>query len=130
MRQIEQKDRLTETDVRQPSLKDLARQVLDRQPVTVEAGRKRAITAARESAHIDDFLEALLLGRLHLCGNCSCFTFGSDPGGPGVCSKFGDGLAPFLPFWCAGFEVSRSPAAPDFLPDRDGALARAREYRK
>jgi len=70
---------------------------------------------------LDDFREALLLGRLHLCGNCSRYTFGSDPAGAGTCAIHGDGLVAFaMPFRCRDFAVSKNPIASDYLPDPDG----------
>jgi hypothetical protein len=79
--------------------------------------RHRAIQAACEAAQLGQYRTALLLGRLHLCGNCASFTFGLDPAGPGACTKFGDGPVPFAaPFWCSGFTPSRTPIAPELLP--------------
>jgi hypothetical protein len=92
--------------------------------------RRRAIIQARDAAPLSDFRAAFVMGRLHLCGNCSRFIFGADPGALGHCQRFNLETAPFVPFWCAGFEVSRTPAAPDYLPDPDGARARAKEYLK
>jgi len=80
---------------------------------------------------MQDFRAALVLGRLHVCCNCQQFTFSAaDPGALGHCRRFNLEAAPFVPFWCAGFEASRSPAAPDYLPDPDAARARVKEYPK
>jgi hypothetical protein len=35
-----------------------------------------------------------------------------------------------MPFYCAKFEVSATPTAPEYLPDPDGAIAQARVYAK
>jgi hypothetical protein len=78
---------------------------------------RRAIIAAREAAGLDYWRATLLLGRLHLCGNCSRYIFGHDPAGAGTCSMHGDGLLAFaMPFDCRDFLVSPTPAAPAFLP--------------
>ena len=60
---------------------------------------------------------ALLLGRLHVCCNCSTFVFGSNAAALGHCRRFNLEAAPFVPFWCSGFEASGTPAAPDYLPE-------------
>jgi hypothetical protein len=80
-------------------------------------------------AALAPYRAALLLGRLHVCCNCSTFVFDSN-GILGHCRRFNLEAAPFLPFWCSGFEVSRTPAAPGYLPDPDGARARSKEYTK
>jgi hypothetical protein len=96
------------------------------------AERRKAIKSACDAATPDmqDSRAALVLGHLQLCGNCTRFVFGTDPGGLGHCRRFNLEAAPFVPFWCAGFEASRTPAAPDYLPDPDGARAGAKEYLK
>ena len=116
--------------MRQPSLKQLAARVIQRQPIILEAERHSAIVAARDAADLDYWRAPLVLGRLHICCNCQLFAFAADPGALGHCRRFNLEAAPFLPFWCAGFEVSRTPPAPDYLPDPDGARARAKEYSK
>jgi hypothetical protein len=121
----------TETTVRRPSLRDLAKQVLERQPISGEADVRRAIAKAIEAARLTDFHASLLLGRLHLCGNCAHFKFGTDPAAPGDCAVFGEELLPFaMPFYCAKFQASATPAAPSFLPDEDGKRALEREFAK
>jgi hypothetical protein len=94
------------------------------------AERRKAIKSARDAAPLSEYDAALILGRLYLCGNCAAFQFFSDPAGLGRCSSFKVETWPFIPFWCAGFEASRTPAAPDYLPDPDGARASAKEYSK
>ena len=116
--------------MRQPSLKQLAARVIQRQPVTRAAERCSAIVAARDAADLNYWRAPLVLGHLHLCGNCAAFQFSPDPAGLGRCSRFNIEAAPFVPFWCAGFEVSRIATAPDYLPEPDGARARAKEYSK
>ena len=84
--------------------------------------RRTAIQAAAQAASpvLDDFRQALVLGRLHVCGNCSRYTFGQDPAGAGTCSVHGDGLLAFaMPFDCRDFEVSPTPTAPSYLPGRN-----------
>jgi hypothetical protein len=80
--------------------------------------REKAIAAARDAAPLAGYRAALILGRLHLCGNCSRYTFGQDPAGAGACSKHGDGLLAFaMPFDCRDFAVSAIPTAPAYLPE-------------
>ena len=86
--------------------------------------------AKEAEAPLADFRAALVMGRLHVCCNCSEFRFGADPAGLGHCRRFNVEAAPFVPFWCAGFEPSHRAVAPDYLPDPDGTRARAREYCK
>jgi hypothetical protein len=89
--------------------------------------RQGAILDAVNAAKLEGFRASLILGRAHLCGNCSRFTFGADPGAAGTCALFGEGLVPFaMPFYCAQFEVSDTPWAPAYLPDLDGARAAPR----
>jgi hypothetical protein len=95
---------------------------------TEASERQAAIAAARDAARLDDWRAPLILGRLHLCGNCSRYRFGTDPAALGTCSLHGDGLLPFLPFDCSDFTVSQAPTGPACLPDPDGARARAREF--
>jgi hypothetical protein len=66
-----------------------------------------------------------VLGRLIVCGNCDAFRFGAKPAELGHCRRYDTEAAPFCPFQCPGFEVAKEPAAPAFLPDPDGAIARA-----
>jgi hypothetical protein len=113
-----------ETTVRRPSLKELAKQVLDRQPIIGDTDTRRAICNAIEAARLTDFSAALMLGRLHLCANCAHFTIRArDPARPSVCAVFAEELLPLMPFYCARFEASPAPAALAFLPDPDGKLA-------
>jgi hypothetical protein len=56
-----------------------------------------------------DFRAALLLGRLHVCCNCSAFTFGTEPAGVGRCERFDVEAWPFVPFWCSAFQPHGSP---------------------
>jgi hypothetical protein len=101
--------------------------------LTAEASeRRKAIKSTRDAATLgmEEFRAALVLGRLHVCCNCQQFTFGTHPGRFGHCRRFDLEAAPFVPFWCSGFEASGTPAAPDFLPDPEGARARAKEYSK
>jgi hypothetical protein len=92
---------------------------------------RSAVSEAINAARLEDFRASLIRGRLHLCGNCSHFTFGADPAGPGSCALFGDGLVPFaLPFNCVEFQVSDTPSAPAYLPDPEGRLALERELAK
>jgi len=86
--------------------------------------RRAAIQAAAQAASpvLDDFRPALLLGRLHVCGNCSRSAFGQDPAGAGTCSMHGDGLVAFaMPFECREFQVSPTPTAPAYLAGRNRA---------
>jgi hypothetical protein len=91
---------------------------------TEAATRRKAIIAAREAAPLEEYRAALLLGRLHICGNCSRYSFGFDPAGPGTCFKHGEGLLAFrMPFQCSSFQASRTPAVPQYMPHPDYALA-------
>ncbi len=92
--------------------------------VAVAAGRlhdpafRRAIIAARDAAGLEYWRAPLLLGQLHLCGNCSRYAFGSELAGSGTCSLHGDGLLAFaMPFPCADFVPSPTPTAPEFLTE-------------
>lgn len=75
---------------------------------------------------LKDFREALMLGRLVICGNCAHFAFGADPADLGQCARYAVEALPFAPFQCEGFEVATTPAAPLFLPDPTAAQALAR----
>jgi hypothetical protein len=114
--------------MRQADLRALAAKVTERQPVTLASDRRAAIIRARDSADLASCRDALVLGRLHVCCNCTAFAFGNDPAGLGRCQRFSVDTAPFVPFWCAGFEPSRRAVTPDYLPDPDGVRARAKEY--
>ena len=92
--------------MRQPSLKELAAEVAKRIPATLAAERSVSIQAARYAAA--DALERLHAGissgRLRICGDCSRYTFGSDPAGAGNCALHGDGLLAFaMLFDCREF---------------------------
>lgn len=121
MRLAQQFETTAETAVRRRSLRELAEEVADRQPLRGDA----AVRVALEAASLAEYREALILSRLHLCGNCSRYTLGPDPAGAGTCAMHGDGLMAFaMPFDCRDFAASTTPAAPDYLPDPDGARAR------
>jgi hypothetical protein len=106
--------------MRQPSVRDLASRVADRQVPTLGVEHRRAIIAAGESARLEDYRAALWLGLLHICGNCSRYSFGPDPAGPGTCAQHGGGLMAFrMPFACPDFQTSRSPTMPDYTPRLD-----------
>jgi hypothetical protein len=95
------------------------------------AERHATILAASDAAGLEAWCAPLILGRLHLCGNCDRYTFGSDPADLGTCALHGEGLVALaMPFHCPDFQASGTPAAPEYLPDPDGAIARAREYAK
>jgi hypothetical protein len=86
---------------------------------------RRAVIAARDAAGIEYWRAPLLLGRLHLCGNCSRYAFGLDPTGSGMCSLHGAGpLAFAMPFDCTDFLVSQTPTAPEFLTESPRAAER------
>jgi hypothetical protein len=88
-----------------------------------ESAFRRAIIAVRDATPLAEFCEALLRGRLHLCGNCSRYSFGPDPANAGTCSVHGDGLLAFaMPFDCRDFEVSPTPTAPAYLPGKNRAV--------
>ena len=102
--------------MRQPSLRELAAKVMDRQPLTLAEDRHRAIIAARDAAGLDEWRAALLVGRLHMCGNCGRYAFGTDPRGSGTCTMHGEGLLAFaMPFRCPDFAVAEAPLAPGYL---------------
>jgi len=115
--------------LRGSGLADLAKLALaaDSQlSVEQPAGEYRsAIIAARDAADLEHWRAALILGRLHLCGNCTRYSFGEDPAGPGTCALHGEALLAFaMPFKCSDFAASATPAAPAYVPD--AALARAK----
>lgn len=75
-----------------------------------------AISTARDAAGLEEWRAPLVLGRLHLCGNCARHTFGADPGGLGTCAVHGEGLVAFaMPFHCPEFQASKAPSAPEYL---------------
>jgi hypothetical protein len=94
--------------------------------------RHTAIQAAGQAARpvLDDFRQALALGRLHVCGNCSRYTFGTDPAGGGTCSLHGDGLLAFLPFDCRDFTGAETPTAPASLHGSSGGAIPMRQHCK
>lgn len=75
---------------------------------------RRAIIAAREASDLARFREALMLGRLCLCGNCKRFSF--DPADPrmGECARHGEAQA-FVPFDCPDYLLSDEPTAPAYV---------------
>lgn len=77
------------------------------------AERRDAIKAASAAAPLADFREALALGRLHICANCSRFTFAADPAQMGNCRRHGE-VWPFVPFQCPDFSLSAKPVAPAY----------------
>ncbi len=82
--------------------------------------RRRAILAARDAAGLENWRAALREGRLHLCANCTRFTFGVDPAGAGHCARYDTTTYPFVTMLrCAGFQpcASQTPPAPDYLAD-------------
>ena len=64
----------------------------------------RAVLAARDAAPLSEYRAALILLRLHVCGNCAAFQFGSDPASLGECLRFNVEAWPFVPFGCVGFK--------------------------
>ena len=81
------------------------------------ADREKATASARDAAPLGEYRAALVHGRLHLCGNCSRYSFGADPATAGTCALHGEGLLAFaMPFDCGDFEVSATPTAPAYLP--------------
>lgn len=79
---------------------------------------RQEIIAARDAAPLGAFRAALIRGALVVCGNCSRFAFGADPAALGDCRHFHTEVYPFVPFYCAGFELARTPTAPAFMPIR------------
>ena len=81
--------------------------------------RRQAILAARDAADLESWRAALRAGRLHLCANCTRFTFGNDPAGMGHCDRYGAETHPFVTMLrCAGFQAhgQDTAPAPDYLP--------------
>lgn len=104
------------TDAQRASIRVYKHEILRELGAETEA-RQTAIRSVAEAANLSEFRAALKHGDLHVCGDCACFTFASNPIDAGTCSKFGSGLAPFaMPFWCSGFERSESPPAREFAP--------------
>lgn len=48
---------------------------------------------------LPEYREALIAGRLHICGDCAHFTFGANPDQVGRCALHGEVFA-FIPFAC------------------------------
>jgi hypothetical protein len=92
--------------------------------------QRLAITKTRDESCLPDYRAALVLGRLHICCNCSSYRFGAVPAALGHCQRFDVEAWPFVPIWCSGFDASPSAVAPAFLPDPEGARARALELAK
>lgn len=86
-----------------------------------ETFRARDAAGRDDAALLADFHAALVLGRLVVCGNCAHFDRGAEPAGLGHCRRFASETWPFVPFTCAGFTVSPTPAALAYLPDPDGS---------
>ncbi len=107
------------------SILEQANSVLERTP---EARARQA--TAEGIATLGSFRHALVLGRLHTCCNCSHFGFATDRGALGACRRYQVEAWAFVPFKCDGFEISRTPVAPELIPDPDGGAARSREYMK
>lgn len=94
---------------------------------------RRAILAARDAAGLEDWRAALRSGRLHLCANCTRFTFGADPAGAGYCVRYGTETYPFVTMLrCAGFQpcAFETAPAPDYLPEMDDRRSQGSAYRK
>ena len=70
------------------------------------------------------YREALRLGRLHVCANCRHFTAACELAGLGRCKRFNVDAWPLVAFWCSGFEASRTPAAPAYLPEQHDGISR------
>jgi len=96
--------------------------------VPMSRARREAIMNAWDGEALREYFEALLLGRLVICGHCSHFQFGEAPAALGWCLRLKLESWPFAPFKCEGFETAAYPAAPLYLPDPDAAQARARRY--
>lgn len=104
------------TDAQRASIRVYKHELLRELGAESEA-KKAAIRSVVEAADLGGFRAALKAGDLHVCGNCSHFTFAPNPMAAGRCSKFGPGLAAFhMPFKCSGFERSENPPAPEFAP--------------
>lgn len=84
-------------------------------------GRAYPITARqlREDVQaeplLEDFREALVLGRLQVCANCRRYSFAAELGDMGMCTSHGEAW-PFVPFCCRDFSLSARPAAPAYAP--------------
>ena len=96
--------------------------------VPMSRARRESIMSAWDGESLREYFEALLMGRLVLCGNCAHFAFGEDPAALGNCARLKVESWPFAPFQCEGFEPAAYPAAPLYLPDPTAAQARARGY--
>jgi hypothetical protein len=116
------------TTMRHPSLRELAAKVTQRQPATLGDDRRRAVLTAALGVGLEHWRAALVLGRLHLCGNCSRYTFGTDPASVGGCAVHGEGPLAFIPFHCPDFVVSCHPTLPAYVPDPDGGVTLVKAY--
>jgi hypothetical protein len=108
----------------------LAARVTEKQPIALAVDRHRAMIAARDAAPLAEYRAALNLGRLHVCGTCAAFQFGTDPAALGHCARFGVETWPFVPFWCAGFDAAPTAVAPAFIPDPIAAHSQTKEHTK
>jgi hypothetical protein len=95
--------------------------------VPMSRARRETISKAWDGEALREYFEALLMGRLVLCGNCAHFAFAEDPAALGYCFRFKVESWPFTPFKCEGFETATYPAVPLYVPDPEAK--RAREYR-
>jgi hypothetical protein len=82
------------------------------------------LIANREA--VGAFGAALIMGHLVICANCARFLPNPDATALGRCGRLDVESWAFAPFACGGFAVSKRPALPEFIPDPDGARARAR----
>ena len=57
--------------------------------------------------YLSAYRDALTLGRLQLCANCSHFDWSADPAALGHCRLFDTESAAFAPFSCPGYEMAR-----------------------
>ena len=74
-------------------------------------------------AGLEFYRVALLLGRLHVCGNCRHYVSSSDVVSNGHCARFNAEATPFIPFTCTDFDASSRPLAPAYTFDSDGSRA-------
>ena len=76
----------------------------------------RELAIEEAAAGLKDWCAALVLGRLHLCVNCTYFCWNSNnPEGVGQCRHFELEAAPFAPFHCSRFAAADAPAIPHLL---------------
>jgi hypothetical protein len=81
------------------------------------AERRQLIAAAAQASSLEEWRAALVLGHLHVCGNCSRYAFGADPAGLGSCALHGDGFVAFaMPIHCPDFKPNAAPPAPVYPP--------------